>query len=56
MAEANRAEWGRISWDNGSANQAALSELRTRADAYRAIPELTYEALCEANGDEPNEE
>jgi hypothetical protein len=56
MAETNKAEWLRVSWEAGHANPALLSELRTRADAYRAIAEMTYDALCDANGDEPNED
>lgn len=56
MADANKAEWLRVSWDNGAASQAYLTELRTRADAYRAISEMTYDSLVDANGDEPNEE
>lgn len=55
MSETNKAEWLRVSWDAGHANAALLSELRTRADAYRAIVEMTYEAVCDANGDAPNE-
>lgn len=55
MAETNKAEWTRVSWDAGHANPALLSELRTRADAYRAIAEMTYESVVDANGDEPNE-
>lgn len=55
-AAANEAEWKRVSWDNGIASQATLNELRTRADAYKAIAEMTYEAVCDANGDEPNDE
>lgn len=55
MAAANRAEWERISWDNGIANQAALSELRTRADAYMAIAEMTFESVADANGEAQGE-
>jgi hypothetical protein len=30
-------------------------ELRTRADAYRALDETTYEQWCEALGEEPED-
>jgi hypothetical protein len=56
MSEKNRLQWQQVSWDNGIANQRALDELRTRADAYRAIAEMSYEDVCNANGDEPNAE
>lgn len=56
MADANKAEWTRISWDNGVANEAALRELKTRADTYLAMRDAPYEAFCETNGDEPRDE
>lgn len=56
MAEANKAEWTRVSWDNGAASPSLLRELRVRADAYRAISEMSYEALCDALGEQPNDE
>ena len=56
MAETNKAEWTKASWDNGACSKEMLLELRTRADAYRAIAEMTYEGVCDANGDEPNDE
>lgn len=56
LAEDQQREWMGISWGNGSANEAALRELRTRADAYLALPDGTYEAFCETNGDTPHEE
>lgn len=56
LAEDCKREWTGISWGNGSANEAALRELRTRADAYLALPDSTYEAFCETNGEEPREE
>lgn len=55
MADGNKAEWERVSWGNGVANQRHLDELRTRADAYRAISETTYEGFCEALGEQPRD-
>jgi hypothetical protein len=54
MSDANRASWIEASWENGIANERVLTELRTRADAYRAMFETDYAAFCDANGDEPN--
>lgn len=56
MAEANRAEWIRTSWDGGGCSKELLAELRTRADAYRALPEANYDSICDANGDEPHDQ
>lgn len=56
MAEQCRLQWLSISWDNGQANPGALTELRTRADTYRAITETTYDGYCDAMGDEPRDE
>lgn len=56
LAEDNKAEWVRISWDNGSPNAGALRELKVRADAYEAITQSNYEAYCETNGDEPRDD
>ena len=55
-AEDNRIAWMRHSWDNGHANPLTLLELKTRADAYLAIAEMTYEAVCEATETEPRDE
>lgn len=55
-AQAQERAWRELSWVNGHANQLQLLELRTRADAYRAMAELNYDGLCEANGDAPNDE
>lgn len=41
-AEAQRAEWHRLSWEAGQADPLTLIELRTRADAYMALDETTY--------------
>jgi hypothetical protein len=42
------------SWGTGKADQNALTELRARADAYAAIEEATYDAMCEWAGVEPD--
>jgi hypothetical protein len=54
IADENKAEWITASWDNGVADPLFLAELRTRADAYRAIFETPYEAHCTTLGDEPS--
>ena len=46
-AEANRDAWIGASWDMGRADEAELNMLRTRADAYRALRETTYERWAE---------
>jgi hypothetical protein len=52
-ADENKAEWITASWEQGVSNPLMLAELRTRADAYRAVIDTPYEAHCETNGDEP---
>lgn len=52
VAEENKSEWVRASWEQGVANPLLLAELRTRSDSYRAIIDASYEAHCETNGDE----
>ena len=44
-AEAQKAAWTARSWTSGSANPLELVELRTRADAYLALPQMTYPAF-----------
>ena len=56
IAEANKNEWVRVSWENGVANPAVLQALRVRADTYEAIVATTYEGYLETNGDEPRDE
>lgn len=51
FASEQQAEWLRQSWGGGLADQTLLTELRTRADAYRAIAELTPERLAELSGE-----
>ena len=48
-AEANREAWISASWDNGEADPALLGEYRTRADAYRALSETSYDKWLELN-------
>lgn len=52
-AEENKQTWLEASWNNGNANPAALNELRTRADAYRALIDTSFEGWCETLGEEP---
>jgi hypothetical protein len=52
LAAENKAEWLRVSWDNGAANPNILRELRVRADAYEAIIATTYDGYLEANDGE----
>ena len=55
-SEAQREDWLRRSWEAGEADPLALVELRTRADAYRAPFETTYEAFCEMLNETPRAE
>lgn len=57
-----REQWSASSWDSGATNPAndtrtmnLLRELRTRADAYSAMEQASYEAFCEMNGDDLND-
>lgn len=52
-ADDNKAAWSELSWEGGIADQSKLTEMKTRADAYRAIIDAPYEAHCESNGDDP---
>lgn len=42
MADAQREAWLAASWDAGSTDPVLLTELRTRADAYRVFAEGSY--------------
>jgi hypothetical protein len=53
LADDNKALWLDQSWGAGRADQETLTELRTRADAYNALAEATYQACCDANEEEP---
>lgn len=52
-AEQNRDQWMQMSWEAGEANPLALTELRTRADAYRALTDTPYDGWCETHGESP---
>lgn len=52
-AEENREQWMQMSWVAGEANLLALTELRTRADAYHALTDTSYDGWCETHGEEP---
>jgi hypothetical protein len=42
-AEAQKAGWIEHSWNGGACDPVLLNELKTRADAYRTLAELSYE-------------
>lgn len=46
-AEAQRVAWLNQSWGDGVADPLLLAVLKTRADAYAALAEMTYEDLAE---------
>jgi hypothetical protein len=48
-AQAQKDEWIRASWDGAAVSPILLTELRTRADAYRALPETSFERWSELN-------
>lgn len=58
-AEAQRQEWINQTWgpdlsgEPGQCNPLQLVELKTRADAYSAMKEASYDMLVELNGDDP---
>lgn len=47
VAEAQREHWGETSWESGSSSPELLLELRTRADAYRAIIDVSHAQLIQ---------
>lgn len=52
FAGKQRDEWVKRTFDDGGApDPLLLAELRTRADAYRAIPDSTYDDWISAHGD-----
>jgi hypothetical protein len=55
-ADDNKELWLERSWGAGVADQQTLTELRTRADAYRAIIDAPYRAHCHTLGEEPSED
>ncbi len=52
-AKQQQDAWLETSWGMGTAKPELLRELRTRADAYYALIDTTYEGWCENNGVEP---
>lgn len=59
FAGLQRDEWIRRTFDatdRPDPDPVLLSELRTRADAYRAIPETTYDDWMSAHGNDPQPE
>lgn len=49
----NKETWVEQSWVNNNSNPALLTELRTRADAYRALIDTSYEGWCATHGEDP---
>lgn len=47
FADAQKAAWDAASWEKGEADEFLLVELRTRADAYRALAELSFRDLMQ---------
>lgn len=45
FADAQKTAWDLLSWEQGEADPMKLMELKTRADAYRALAELSFEDL-----------
>ena len=48
-AEENRRDWQDKTWASGIADPLHLLETRTRADAYRALHDTTYEGWVETH-------
>ncbi len=53
FAAAQQEAWIQKSWGLGDPKPGLLLELRTRADAYRALIDTPYERWIEVNQDEP---
>lgn len=51
-AEAQKQHWLEKSW-NGDVDPLLRLECATRADAYLALEETTYEGWCDINEDNP---
>lgn len=55
-AQANqKAAWDEMSWVAGEADEMALCEYRTRADAYAGMEDADYDGFCEWAGVEPQQ-
>jgi hypothetical protein len=51
VAALQQQHWIETSWGQGACTPEMLLELRTRADAYRSLSELSYERLREVLGE-----
>lgn len=49
-AELQEIAWNEASWGDGKCDPMMLNELRTRADAYRALEETSFEDWCNVLG------
>lgn len=47
-----KAEWDRVSWGNGVADQHVLAVLRTRSDALGELIDNDFETWSQWNGEE----
>lgn len=47
MAEQQKLGWVAATWDGGQVDPLLLTELKTRADAYQAIADCTYDDIME---------
>lgn len=50
-AAENRQSWIDASWGAGNAEPLLLTELKTRADAYLALEQTTYEGWLDTAGE-----
>lgn len=55
-AAAEEAEWKRVSWDNGAANQRVLDQLRDRASALTELTDNDFEIWAAWNGEDVDEQ
>ena len=46
MAEQQKQGWLKASWEGGHVDPLILTELKTRADAYQAIADCTFEDIA----------
>lgn len=52
LAERNKAEWMRVSWDCGAADAVMLAQFKARYETANDLSELTFEQLEEALNEE----
>lgn len=50
-AAENKRVWDEASWDTGNCSPELLLELKTRADAYLALEQTTYDGWLETHGE-----